>query len=87
MEVVFLPDAKADLDFWVKTGNKAALKRITQLVESILISPYSGIGKPEALKHNLNGCWSRRINREHRLIYEVKENELLIYSVRGHYNL
>lgn len=87
MEVVFLPDAKTDLEYWVKTGNKAVLKRITQLVESILISPYSGIGKPEALKHNLNGCWSRRINREHRLIYEVKENELLIYSVRGHYNL
>jgi toxin YoeB len=87
VEVVFLPDAKADLKFWAKSGNKAILKRITQLIESILLSPFSGIGKPEALKHGLHGLWSRRINSEHRIIYEVKDTELLIYSVRGHYNL
>jgi toxin YoeB len=87
MEIVFLPEAEQDLNCWIKTGNKTILKKITQLVESIAFNPYKGIGKPEPLKYSLTGCWSRRINQEHRIVYEVIENKLLIYSLRGHYNL
>lgn len=71
MQIIFLPRAKDDLEFWIKTGNKLLLKKITQLTESIIESPNSGIGKPEALKHNLAGKWSRRITTEHRLVYQV----------------
>lgn len=87
MEIVFLPEAEQDLNYWVKTGNKTILKKITQLIEAIANNPYEGIGKPEPLKYRLTGCWSRRINQEHRIIYEVAANKLLVYSVRGHYNL
>ena len=57
-----MPEAKADLDFWIKSGNKPVLKKITQLLESVSTTPYEGIGKPEPLKYNLMGCWSRRID-------------------------
>jgi toxin YoeB len=87
MEIVFLPEAEQDLNFWIKTGNKKILKKITQLVEAISINPYEGIGKPEPLKYRLTGCWSRRINQEHRIVYEVIDNKLLIFSLRGHFNL
>ena len=85
MEIVFLPEAEEDLDFWVKSGNKAILKKISQLIESILKSPLEGLGKPEPLKYNLTGCWSRRINKEHRLVYEILDDKLLIHSAKGHY--
>ena len=85
MEIIFLPDAQADLDFWVKTGNKIVLKKIAQLVEAIKESPFTGIGKPEALKYSLAGTWSRRISQEHRLVYEIVNNTLLIHSAKGHY--
>jgi toxin YoeB len=62
MEVVLLPDAEKDLAFW--KSNKAVLKRITQLIQSIQQTPFVGVGKPELLKYNLSGCWSRRINQE-----------------------
>ncbi len=73
MEIEIMPDARIDLDFWVKTGNKAVLKKITQLIESILEHPFEGIGKPEPLKYSLKGTWSRRINHSNRLIYEVSQ--------------
>jgi toxin YoeB len=85
MEIVFLPDAKEDLNFWVKTGNKVTIKKIAQLVESIKSNPFEGIGKPEQLKHDLSGYWSRRINLEDRLVYEVNDNNILIHSAKGHY--
>lgn len=85
MEVIFLPDAEEDLQYWVSTGNKAIIKKIAQLVEDIKLHPYSGLGKPEPLKYNLSGVWSRRINREHRLVYEVTDNIICILSVWGHY--
>lgn len=85
MEIVFLPEAEKDLNYWIKTGNKKVLKKITQLISSIRTSPYEGLGKPEPLKYNLTGAWSRRINKEHRLIYEIKDNNILIFSARGHY--
>ena len=85
MEIVFLPQAKQDLEFLIKTGNKSLIKKIAQLTESILASPYQGIGKPEALKHQLTGKWSRRITDEHRFIYQIENNILKVYSLRGHY--
>jgi toxin YoeB len=85
MEVIFLPDAQDDLDYWIKTGNKSVLKKIANLVQSIKDTPSSGIGKPEKLKHSLTGTWSRRINHEHRIIYEIVDDKILIHSVKGHY--
>ncbi len=85
MEIVFLPAADDDLNFWIKSGNKTILKKISQLIRSIQDSPYQGLGKPEGLKHNLTGLWSRRINQEHRLVYEVDNGKLYIHSAKGHY--
>lgn len=85
MEIAFDEIATNDLKFWKSSGNTKIQKRIEKLIEAIIQSPYKGIGKPEALKHELSGKWSRRINREHRIIYEVDENILRVYSLRGHY--
>lgn len=85
MEVIFTPEAKQDMDFWAKTGNKKNLKKISQLIRAIIENPYEGIGKPEALKHKLSGFWSRRINLEDRIVYQIKENALYIYGAKGHY--
>lgn len=56
-----------------------------KLLESILESPYEGIGKPEALKHTLTGAWSCRIDKEHRLVYELIDDEIFVISIKGHY--
>jgi toxin YoeB len=87
MEIIFLPKSKEHLDFFKKVNNPIILKKIRQLLEIITETPYSGIGKPEPLKHHLAGLWSRRINQEHRLVYEVIEtdNVILIHSLKGHY--
>lgn len=85
MQIIFLPDAKEDLNFWVKTGNKSIIKKITQLIEAIQINPFEGVEKPEALKYSHTGLWSRRINKEHRIVYEIVDNKILIHSVKGHY--
>ena len=71
MQIVFLPEAKKELDFWVKTGNKQILKKIIELVAAILAQPFDSIGKPEPLKYKLSTLWSRRINKEYRIVYEV----------------
>jgi len=67
------------------SGNKAVQKKIHQLLADIQQHPFEGIGKPEALKHSLAGKWSRRIDKGHRLIYEVQTNKILVYSLKGHY--
>jgi toxin YoeB len=85
MEIAFDEIATNDLNFWKNSGNTKIQKRIEKLIEAILKSPYEGIGKPEALKHELTGKGSRRIDREHRVVYEVDENVIRIYSLRGHY--
>ncbi|MEZ4880062.1 MAG: Txe/YoeB family addiction module toxin [Chitinophagales bacterium] len=85
MEIILLPKADEDLEYWIKTGNKSILKKIAELTKSIIENPYSGIGKPEALKYNLAPKWSRRINKEHRLVYLVQDNILYVYSLKGHY--
>lgn len=73
------------LFFWIKTGNKSILKRIDQLTQAIIQNPYMGIGKPEALKYDLAPKWSRRITKEHRYIYLIKNDTLIVYSRRGYY--
>lgn len=85
MELVISPSAKNDLEFWKKSGNTGIQNKITELLNSIRENPFTGIGKPEPLKHNYSGLWSRRINREHRLIYEVIEDSIMILSIKGHY--
>lgn len=86
MEIELTSDANDDLSYWKKTGNQAILKRIRLLTESVLETPFSGIGKPEPLKHNLSGKWSRRIDKSNRYVYEVQENTVYVFSLKGHYN-
>jgi len=85
MEIAFTAEAKIDLAYWKKTNNVKAQQRIADLLRSIQQDPFRGIGKPEALKHNLSGQWSRRIDKENRLIYEVAANKILVHSLKGHY--
>ncbi len=70
--------------YWQKT-DKAMVKRINALIKDIQRNPFDGIGKPEPLKHGLSGYWSRRINDEHRIVYKVAEDNLLIAQLRYHY--
>lgn len=81
------PEAEEDLDTFIKSGNKALLKKIFPLFEELKQHPYSGIGKPERLKYELSGKWSRRINSEHRIVYSVNEEviEVYVFSMRHHY--
>jgi toxin YoeB len=81
----FSDQATEDITYHKKAGNKALLKKMLVLLEEISEHPFTGTGKPEALKHDLAGKWSRRINQEHRLIYEVKDNEIIVVSLKGHY--
>jgi toxin YoeB len=85
MEIIYQPKALDDLKFWKRSGQKQIQEKILTLLQSIQESPFEGIGKPEALKHNWTGMWSRRINNEHRLIYEIKNEEIHIYSLKDHY--
>ena len=85
MEIVFTPKALDDLNQWKKSGNTSVKKKITELLQSISETPFSGVEKPEALKHELSGKWSRRINGEHRIIYSVIDDKLNVYSLKGHY--
>lgn len=85
MEIVFSPESLEDLNFWKQSGNLKVQKRIMQLLESIKQNPYSGIGKPEALKNNWSGYWSRRINKVHRIIYKWEHGRIIVAQLRGHY--
>ena len=84
MKSDFEPKALDDLKWWVRNDKKKA-EKIVSLVEEILKTPYSGTGKPEPLKHYFSGCWSRRIDREHRLVYKVEKDRLVVISCRYHY--
>jgi toxin YoeB len=68
-----------------KSGNISLQKKIKELLQAIQESPYTGIGKPEALKYELSGKWSRRINHEHRLVYSIADDQINVYSLKGHY--
>ncbi len=73
-----------DLSWWIEKDRKKAL-RIIKLIKEIQRDPFHGTGKPEPLKHELSGCWSRRIDQEHRLVYEVKKDTIRILACRYHY--
>ena len=85
MKVIFSKNAWEDYTSWLNE-DKRMLKKINGLIKDIQRHPHSGIGKPEPLKYDLAGLWSRRIDREHRLVYEVSGNELLIYSCKYPYD-
>ncbi len=85
MEIIFSPQADKDLKFFVKSGNKAILKKVSEIITSIKLTPFEGIGKPEQLKYELSEFWSRRINREHRLVYKINDDTIIITSLKGHY--
>jgi toxin YoeB len=80
--------AKSHLDKHLKAGNKASIKKITQILEELIETPYHGTGKPEALKYGLSGFWSREINQKDRLIYRVEEDIVTVFviSAIGHYS-
>lgn len=84
MTLTFSSKAWDNYLYWQKT-NKAILKRINALIKYIQRDPFEGIGKPEPLKHSLSGYWSRRINDEHRIVYKVSDDNLLIAQLRYHY--
>jgi toxin YoeB len=85
MEIIFSPKAIEELQYWKKSGNVKAVERIKLLLEEIQKNPYHGIGKPEALKHDWSGYWSRRITGEHRFIYRVENDTLYVAQLRFHY--
>ena len=78
-------DAWEDYLYW-QGQDKKTLKRINQLVKDICRNPFEGIGKPEPLKGNLTGFWSRRVDEEHRLVYAVEDRAVVVISCRGHYD-
>ena len=80
----FEKNALKDLKFW-KQNEKNIYKKIFKLLKNIEISPFKGIGKPEPLRENLSGFWSRRISQEHRLVYTVQDNVITVISCRYHY--
>lgn len=84
MKLIFSEQAWSDYLHW-QQNDKKILKRINMLIESIRRSPFEGIGKPEPLKHQFSGYWSRRIDSEHRLIYRIESDAILIAQVRYHY--
>ncbi len=85
MILTFSEDAWEDYLYWQKIDRKM-VKKINELIKTIKRTPFEGIGKPEPLKYDLAGFWSRRIDQEHRLVYQVINEELLIYACRYHYD-
>lgn len=85
MNITFSKNAWEDYTSWQKEDKKI-LRKINELIKAIQRTPFEGIGKPEPLKFDLTGLWSRRIDREHRLVYKVESNELFIYSCRFQYD-
>ena len=73
-----------DYQYW-QSIDKKKIKRINQLIKAILRDPFNGIGNPEALKHDLKGYWSRRIDGEHRLVYKLSKEALIVVACRYHY--
>ena len=84
MNVTFTPIAFDDLRYWLKIDKRQA-DRVLALLEEIRRTPFEGTGKPEPLRFQLAGCWSRRIDREHRLVYQVEEAEIVVIACRYHY--
>ena len=85
MTYIFVDESWEDYLYWQKT-NKKLVKSISDLLKDISRTPFTGIGKPEPLKYKYKGFWSQRIDAEHRLIYQVKDNRILIAKCRFHYD-
>ncbi len=85
MKITFSKNSWEDYVSWQKEDKKI-LKKINKLIKDIQRTPFDGIGNPEPLKYDLSGFWSRRIEREHRLVYQVFDQEILIYSCKYHYD-
>jgi toxin YoeB len=83
--IIFSKNAWEEYISW-QNEDRIILRKINSLIKDIQSSPLGGIGKPEPLKYDLAGLWSRRIDREHRLVYRVEMNDILIYSCRYHYD-
>ena len=84
MRIIFTENAWSDYTYW-KSENKKISKRIDSLIKDISREPFDGLGKPEALRYDLSGFWSRRIDDEHRLIYTVADGDIMILACRYHY--
>ena len=84
MNIIFSEESFLDYHNWA-FEDKKLYKKINELIKDIIRSPFSEIGKPEPLKHELSGYWSRRINEEHRLVYKVTDNSVFIASCKYHY--
>lgn len=84
MKLIFSDNAWEDYLYWQKQ-DKHMIERINKLIREIQREPFTGVGKPEALKHALSGYWSRRIMDEHRMVYRVEDNAVLIAQLRFHY--
>ena len=85
MRLVFVSQAWEDYTHWQR-ADRSVLKRINRLIDDALRDPTSGIGKPEPLKYGIAGAWSRRITAEHRLVYRVMDDDLVILQARYHYD-
>jgi toxin YoeB len=85
MRLCFTPRGWDDYQYWVTT-DKVTVRRVNRLIEATLRDPFGGIGKPEQLRHVLEGCWSRRIDDEHRLVYYVDGDDLVVLQARYHYD-
>jgi toxin YoeB len=83
-EAVFHPQFRQDLSYWVETERRVAIRAL-DIVEAVLRDPFTGIGKPEPLRHELTGCWSRRLTQEHRIVYRVSGNRIDFLQARYHY--
>ena len=84
MKITWTATAWSDYLYW-KSTDKKKVKRINQLIKETIRDPFNGIGNPEALKHDLQGFWSRRIDGQHRLVYSFEEETLMIVACRYHY--
>ena len=84
MKYTFVDESWEDYLYW-QTTNKQNVKRINTLIKSMLRTPFEGIGKPEPLKYDLSGSWSRRIDQENRIVYDVTDNQIIIIQCRYHY--
>jgi toxin YoeB len=84
VKLIFSEHAWDDYQYWVET-DRQVLKRVNRLIQEIVRDPFRGSGKPEPLKHGLSGYWSRRIDDEHRIVYRMSEDAVLIAQLRYHY--
>jgi toxin YoeB len=84
LRLVFTPNGWDDYRWW-QDEDRATLRRLNRLLEAALRDPFAGLGKPEPLRHALAGAWSRRLTQEHRLVYLVDGNDLIVLQARYHY--